>query len=114
VKFALPKMALAPTSAAGVGLLLAGVAEVPNFYSGMLPSLWTIGHFAGEGGQDAQEAQFWIKRGLIISGALTGATGFGISLLAGSWAPMIGMTAMGVVLTYFYLHALRSGGGASW
>lgn len=104
-------MSWTPKSAAAIGLLLAGVAEVPNFYSGMLPSLWTIGHF---GQAQSGEARYWIVRGLVISGGLTVTTGFGISLLAKTWAPLIGMSAMAAILTYFYLHALYNGAGAGW
>lgn len=93
-----------------VALTLLAVAEVPNFYSGLLPSLWTIGHFSGsEGG----EAKYWIRRGEIAATALTAAVAVGTSYIAKSPIPGLAMAGMAVVLLVLYEHALRNGSGAS-
>lgn len=98
-------------SAATLGLTVLAVAEVPNFYSGLLPSLWTIGHFSST---ESQEAQYWIRRGEVMATMLTAGVAVGTSLIAGSWYPAIGMGLMAAVLLYLYEHALTHGSGGSW
>jgi hypothetical protein len=94
---------------ATLGLTLLAVAEVPNFYSGLLPSLWTIGHF---GASEAGEARYWIRRGEVMATGLTAAVAIGTSYIAKSWVPGLAMAAMAVVLLALYEHALRNGAGA--
>ena len=94
-----------------LALFLIGLAEVPNFYSGLLPSLWTIGHFSDE--QDG-EAKFWIRRGEIQATCLTIAMGVAISIMSRSIWPLVGMLAMAAYLLYLYEHALQHGAAASW
>lgn len=98
-------------SAGTLALTILATAEVPNFYSGLLPSLWTIAHF---GGTEHAEAAKWIRHGELTATGLTAGVALGTSLIARSWLPAIGMAAMAAVLLALYEHALRSGSGASW
>jgi hypothetical protein len=99
-----------PLSAEGVGITLLTVAEVPNFYSGLLPSLFTIGHF---GEQESEEARYWIRRGEIWASALTVTMGLAGSILAKSILPFIGCAIMASILLYLYEDALVNGSGHS-
>jgi hypothetical protein len=94
-----------------LALTLLAVAEVPNFYSGLLPSLWTIGHFSQS---ENAEAVHWIRRGELMATGLTAAVAVGTSYIARSPWPLIGMAAMSLALLYLYEDALRSGSGAAW
>jgi hypothetical protein len=96
-------------SAEAVGLTLLAVAEVPNFYSGLLPSLWTIGHFSET---ENAEANYWIRRGEVMASGLTLAVGVATSVLTKSPLPLIGVIIMAGILLYLYEHALRNGSGA--
>lgn len=94
-----------------IALSLLAIAEVPNFYSGLLPSLWTIGHFSET---DNEEACRWIRRGEANATALSVAVGIGVSMLTKSALPLIGNLLMCGILLYLYEHALRSGAGADY
>jgi hypothetical protein len=96
-------------SGEAIGLTLLAVAEVPNFYSGLLPSLWTIGHFSET---ENEEANYWIRRGEVMASALTLAVGIATSVLTKSPLPMVGVIVMAGILLYLYEHALRNGSGA--
>jgi len=98
-------------SASVLALTILAVAEVPNFFSGLLPSLWTIGHFSQA---QNSEARYWIRRGEVMATGLTAGVAVGTSLIAKSWAPAIGMGVMAAVLIALYEHALRNGAGSSW
>lgn len=97
--------------ASTLALTILAAAEVPNFYSGLLPSLWTIAHF---GAVESAEARFWIRRGEVMATGLTAAVAVGTSWIAKSWLPGLAMAGMAVALLALYEHALRSGQGASW
>ena len=102
---------MAEGTGSDIALTLLAVAEVPNFYSGLLPSLWTIGHFSET---DNEEACRWIRRGEANATALSIAVGIGVSVLTHSALPLIGNLIMCAILLYLYEHALRSGAGASY
>ncbi len=51
---------MAERSVESIGLTILTIAEVPNFFSGLLPSLFTIGHFSTD---ESGEAVYWIRRG---------------------------------------------------
>lgn len=87
------------------GLTILTVAEVPNLYSGLLPSLFTISTFR----EDEEHTTYWIRRGEVLASALSLAIGAGASLLSGSWLPMVGVVLMMIYLVYCYEHALRQG-----
>lgn len=100
---------MAKLSGEAIGLTLLAVAEVPNFYSGLLPSLWTIGHFSES---ENDEACYWIRRGEIMASALTLSVGVATSVLVGSILPLVGVIIMAGILLYLYEHALNNGKGA--
>lgn len=101
-----------PKLAAGaVALTLLAVAEVPNFFSGLLPSLWTIGHFSAS---ENQEAVYWIRRGEVMAAGLVIVVGVATSMIAGTWIPLVGMLLMAAALIYAYEHALAHGSGATY
>ena len=95
-------------SAESIGLTILTIAEVPNFFSGLLPSLFTIGHFSSD---ESAEAVYWIRRGEVNALGLSLALGMGASLLSHSAWPFIGCVAMSAFLMYHYEHALRHGAG---
>ena len=86
-------------------LTLLTAAEVPNFFSGMLPSLWTIGHFSN---QDQTETIHWIRKGEAIALVLALATGAAVSAIADSPYPFWATLVMSGLLLGAYEHALRN------
>lgn len=101
---------MAERSAEAIGLTILTIAEVPNFFSGLLPSLFTIGHFSTD---ESDEACYWIRRGEINALGLSLALGVGASMISKSWFPFIGCVGMSAFLMYHYEHALRHGAGNS-
>jgi hypothetical protein len=97
-----------PIDATAIGLTILTIAEVPNFYSGLLPSLFTIGHFSSG---ESSEAIYWIRRGEINALGLSIGLGVGASLLSKSWWPLVGTIGMSMFLMYHYEHALKNGAG---
>ena len=51
-----------------VALTVLVVAEIPNFWSGFLPSLFTIATFSGGDEAKVQHTKRWIRRGEIAGG----------------------------------------------
>ncbi|MGH7240422.1 MAG: hypothetical protein ACREHG_10240 [Candidatus Saccharimonadales bacterium] len=94
-----------------IALALLSIAEVPNFFSGLLPSLWTIGHFSAS---ENKEAVYWIHRGEIIATGLSLAVGLATSIVAKDMLPLIGCAIMTATLLYLYEHALRNGSNATY
>lgn len=92
-----------------VALTVLVVSEVPNFWSGFLPSLFTIATFSGGDEQKAQHTKRWIRRGEIQATGLSLALGISASLLAGEPWPFIGVLLLSFYLAYQYEHALRLG-----
>jgi hypothetical protein len=101
---------MAERSAESIGLTILTIAEVPNFFSGLLPSLFTIGHFSTD---ESAEAVYWIRRGEVNALGLSLGLGLGASLISKSWMPLVGCVAMSGFLMYHYEHALRHGQGNS-
>lgn len=95
-------------SAEAIGLTILTIAEVPNFWSGFLPSLFTIGHFSTD---ESSEACYWIRRGEVSALVLSITLGTGASLITKSWLPLLGSILMSGYLMYHYEHALRHGAG---
>lgn len=91
-----------------VALALLAVAEVPNFYSGLLPSLWTIGHFSES---ENEEARYWIRRGEVYASVLSLSVGIATSYISRSAIPLFGTLIMAGALLYLYEHALKNGSG---
>jgi hypothetical protein len=92
-----------------VALTVLVVAEVPNFWSGFLPSLFTIATFSGGDDEKVEHTKRWIRRGEIQATGLSIALGISASLLAEEPWPFIGVMLLIVYLAYQYEHALRLG-----
>ncbi len=96
-------------SAEQVALTVLVVSEVPNFWSGFLPSLFTIATFSGGDDQKAEHTKRWIRRGELQATGLSVALGISASLLAEEPWPFIGVVVLVIYLAYQYEHALRLG-----
>jgi hypothetical protein len=96
-------------SAEQVALTVLVVAEVPNFWSGFLPSLFTIATFSAGDDAKASHTKRWIRRGEIQATGLSVALGLSASLLAEEPWPFIGVLVLIAYLAYQYEHALRLG-----
>jgi|SRR5215469_199960 len=93
-----------------VALTVLVIAEVPNFWSGFLPSLFTIATFsAGDDEQKMHHTKHWIRRGEVQAMGLSLALGVSASLLAEDPWPFIGVLVLICYLAYQYEHALRLG-----
>lgn len=92
-----------------VALTVLVVAEVPNFWSGFLPSLFTIATFSGGDDEKTSHTKKWIRRGEIQATGLSVALGISASLLAGEPWPFIGVVLLIIYLAYQYEHALTLG-----
>jgi len=95
-----------------VALTVLVVSEVPNFWSGFLPSLFTIATFSGGDEDKAAHTKKWIRRGEIQAFGLSMALGIAASILAEEPWPFLGVVAMTAFLAYQYEHALRLGLGS--
>ena len=92
-----------------VALTVLVVAEVPNFWSGFLPSLFTIATFSGSDAEKAAHTKLWIRRGEFQAAGLSLALGISASILADEPWPFVGVLAMIVYLAYQYEAALKLG-----
>jgi hypothetical protein len=92
-----------------VALTVLVVAEVPNFWSGFLPSLFTIATFSGGDEDKTAHTKKWIRRGEIQATGLSVALGISASLLAGEPWPFLGVVLLIIYLAYQYEHALSLG-----
>src|SRR5258708_4525599 len=92
------------------------VAESFNVYSALTSSPWTMESF-GADERKARAGKEYVCWALAANLGL----GIGTSLLSGSWAPLFGIVAISVWMTWIYFRALRrgreagaEGGGAGW
>ena len=92
-----------------VALFLLAVSETPNFYSGFLPSLFTIATFSGDDDAKAEHTKTWIRRGEIQATGMSLTVGIATSLLSGSVWPLIGIAVMSAYLLWQYERALSGG-----
>lgn len=92
-----------------IALTVLVVAEVPNFWSGFLPSLFTIATFSGGDGEKAAHTKRWIRRGEIQATGLSLALGISASLMAENPLPFIGVIVIIAYLIYQYENALKLG-----
>jgi hypothetical protein len=92
-----------------VALTVLVVSEVPNFWSGFLPSLFTIATFSGGDEAKAAHTKMWIRRGEVQAFGLSIALGVAAAVLAEEPWPFVGVLAMVLYLAYQYEHALRLG-----
>jgi len=95
--------------AEAVGLTILTAFEIPNMYSGMLPSLFTISTFSGGDEHKQAHTKMWIRRGEIQATAMSLILGAGASALAGSPWPLLATAAMCAYLLWQYERALTGG-----
>ena len=100
---------MAESSTQDIALTVLTVAEVPNFWSGFLPSLFTIATFSGGDDQKAEHTKRWIRRGEIQATGLSLALGIAASLLARKPWPFLGVILLICYLAWQYENALRLG-----
>lgn len=96
-------------SSQDVALTVLVVSEVPNFWSGFLPSLFTIATFSGGDPDKVMHTRRWIRRGEVQAMGLTVALGLAASVLAEEPWPLIGVLVMGFYLALQYEMALKKG-----
>lgn len=96
-------------SSQDVALTVLTVAEVPNFWSGFLPSLFTIATFSGGDAEKVAHTKRWIRRGELQATGLSIALGIAAALLAEEPWPFIGVLAMIAYLAMQYENALKKG-----
>lgn len=92
-----------------IALTVLVVSEVPNFWSGFLPSLFTIATFSGGNPRKVAHTKQWIRRGEIQALGLSIALGIAASILAEEPWPFIGVLAISAYLIWQYESALRLG-----
>lgn len=100
---------MAERSSQDIALTVLVVSEVPNFWSGFLPSLFTIATFSKGDDEKIAHTKTWIRRGEIQAATLTVALGLAASVLAEEPWPFIGVLIMGFYLAYQYEKALKLG-----
>lgn len=100
---------MAKRSSEQVALTVLVVSEVPNFWSGFLPSLFTIATFSGGDEDKAAHTKRWIRRGEIQAAGLSVALGIAASMLAEEPWPFLGVLLISAYLAWQYEHALRLG-----
>jgi hypothetical protein len=92
-----------------VALTVLVVSEVPNFWSGFLPSLFTIATFSAGDEEKMAHTKRWIRRGEAQAAGLTVALGIAAAILAEEPWPFVGVLLMGAYLAFQYEHALKLG-----
>lgn len=93
----------------GLGLAVLVWFEIPNMYSGLLPSLFTISTFTGGDEAKREHAKRWIRKGEIQATAMSLTLGAGASALSRTPWPFLGSLAMCAYLLWQYEGALRGG-----
>lgn len=89
----------------GISILAAG--DAANFYSGALPSFFTISSdFFQKGGSQKGNVKR-IRQGEILATGLSLSVGLGASLVAGNWLPLVATSVVCAVLIAGYEFALR-------
>lgn len=96
-------------SYSSVALFLMVVAEIPNFYSGFLPSLFTIATFSKGDAEKMEHTRKWIRRGEAQATGLSILVGAATALLVAEAWPFLGALGMAGYLVYQYEHALKLG-----
>ena len=92
-----------------VALAVMVMDGVPNFWSGFLPSLFTIATFSGGDEDKAAHTKKWIRRGELQAVTLSRSLGIAASVLVEEPWPLVGTLFMCGYLAYQYEHALRLG-----
>lgn len=97
------------TNLQGVGFAIVLAFEVPNLFSGLLPSKFTIATFTGQGEERAAHTKRWIRDGEAQATLMSLALAVGGTLLTRSPLPLLFSLAMIAWLLAQYEHALRAG-----
>lgn len=92
-----------------VALTTLVIAEIPNFWSGFLPSLFTIATFSGGDAEKAAHTKQWIRRGEYQAIGLSLCLGLGASYLAEDPWAIAGTVLMCGYLAWQYENALKMG-----
>ena len=98
-----------PAAVAGViGISILAAGDAANFYSGMLPSLFTISSdfFQGQGSRAGNIKR--IRQGEAAATALSLAMGLGASLVVQNWLPLFVTAGTCGALLVAYEFALRN------
>lgn len=85
------------------------IAEIPNFWSGFLPSLFTIATFSGGDPEKVAHTKRWIRRGELQAIGLSLALGAGATALSREPWPLLGTIGMCAYLSWQYENALKLG-----
>lgn len=91
----------------GITILIA--FEIPNMFSGLLPSLFTIATFSGGGEEKVAHTKKWIRKGEIQATIMSLILGAGASAVAKKPWPFLASAAMCAYLVVQYENALRKG-----
>jgi hypothetical protein len=102
-------MASQRRSTEAVALTVLVIAEIPNFWSGFLPSLFTIATFSGGDEEKARHTKQWIRRGEYQAIGLSLCLGLAASFLAEEPWAILGTIAMCGYLAAQYENALKKG-----
>lgn len=100
---------MAERALGSTALFLLTMGEVPNFYSGFLPSLFTIATFTSDDAEKAAHTRRWIRRGEFQATTLALLVGIATSIIAEDSLPIVGVLVMSGYLLYQYEYALRKG-----
>lgn len=95
--------------AEAIGLTILTAFEVPNLYSGLLPSQFTIATFSGGDDDKRAHTTKWIRKSEIQATAMSLILGAGASALAKSPYPFLATAVMCGYLLWQYETALRKG-----
>lgn len=96
-------------STEAVALTVLVIAEIPNFWSGFLPSLFTIATFSGGDAAKAAHTKQWIRRGEFQAIGLSLSLGLAATFLAEEPWAFLGTIAMCAYLAWQYENALKMG-----
>ena len=96
----------AALTAGTVGIAILAAGDAANFYSGMLPSLFTLSSAFFQEGNKAGNIKR-VRQGEVIATGLSLMVGFGASLAAGSALPFWATAATAGVLVLAYEFSLR-------
>lgn len=92
-----------------IALFVLVMDGVPNYWSGFLPSLFTIATFSGGDEAKTAHTREWIRRGEIQAVALSLTLGAATSMLSEEPWPLVGAIIMCGYLAWQYENALRKG-----
>lgn len=96
-------------NAEGLGLSFLVAFEVPNLFSGLLPSLFTISTFSSADPTKAAHTKKWIRKGELQAGVVSLGLGLGGTIVTKTPWPILLTLLMIAWLVWQYETALRRG-----